>query len=84
MFLYGRDSIRNFLWKVFGGCCLDKDVIVFKESMLIADPAPDPENIEWEYLNVGFCSKFLRRLISVAITIVLVFCTLLFLAYLSN
>ena len=45
MYLFGRDSIRNFLWNVFGTCCLDKEILVFRDSMLIADPAPDPSNI---------------------------------------
>ena len=58
--MYGPDRLRNCLHAICGDCCVDASNIKFKDDIVEARPAPDPENIIWENFHVTKCQSFLR------------------------
>ncbi len=52
--------------------------------MLLADQAPSPDNIIWENIYINPVSKYLRRALSILITIILLVLTFVLIVYLRN
>mmetsp|Transcript_31067 Transcript_31067/g.28262 ORF Transcript_31067/g.28262 Transcript_31067/m.28262 type:complete len:91 (+) Transcript_31067:1583-1855(+) len=49
-------------------CCVKKPVL-FEKKVLRATPADDPGNILWDNLGESFCSLFIKRGLSIVITV---------------
>lgn len=48
---------------------------------ILANQSPDPDNILWENIYTGGFDRFIRRFLSVGVTIILLVGTFLLIAY---
>lgn len=73
-------------YNLFSWCCFNNYKSLgglFGDRLLKIQSAPDPSNINWRNLNYSKLSKFIRRGISIIITILILVVSFVGLLYLN-